>query len=414
MPTSTGFSSATVTSSTKNKTDNNVDLKNFTTLDTYGNEFHVPDYTIKDILSAIPAKCYKRSAIRSLSYVARDIFFICLFGYLMVYQLPKIQSTPLRTLIWIPYIIIQGLLGTGIWVLAHECGHGAFSDYPVLNDTVGWILHSFLFVPYFSWKYSHGKHHKATGHMTRDMVFVPKTREVWKERRHVSKISEIMQDTPVSTVKKLLLQQLGGWLMYLFTDVTSGVKYPGVSKWKINHFVPTSPLFTKSQYWNIVLSDIGIITQGYLVYLGFQRFGAENMLLHYILPWIGVNHWLVFITFLQHTDPQLAHYEGSVWNFAIGASCTVDRNFGFIGKHIFHDIIETHILHHFVSRIPFYNAEEATEEIKKVMGSHYKYNGENMFKSLYKTARECQFVEGDGPVLMFRNSNNIGVPPRAD
>ncbi len=386
-------------------------------IDTLGNDFVVPDFTIKDILSAIPAKCYKRSAIRSLGYVARDLFCIIGVGLLAIYNIPKVQSVAARIALWTAYVIIQGLQGTGIWVLAHECGHGAFSDYPVLNDTVGWILHSSLFVPYFSWKYSHSRHHKSTGHMTRDMVFVPKTREEFLEYHQTSKIEEVTADTPIVTLFWLIAQQLVGWLLYLFTDVTSGKKYPNVPKWKINHFVPSSPLYFKGEYWNIVLSDIGVLLNGYAVYKGFEAFGAANMIIHYILPWIGVNHWLVFITYLQHTDPSMSHYESEVWNFAIGAAATIDRDFGFIGKHIFHDIIETHVLHHYVSRIPFYNGREGTKEIKKVMGKHYKYNGENMLVSLYKTARSCQFVEPDGSgnggnhVLMFRNTNNIGVKP---
>ena len=47
---------------------------NLTAIDTYGNEFKVPDYTIKDILSAIPTHCYERRLLQSLSYVFRDIF----------------------------------------------------------------------------------------------------------------------------------------------------------------------------------------------------------------------------------------------------------------------------------------------------------------------------------------------------
>ncbi len=40
---------------------------------------------------------------------------------------------------------------TGVWVVAHECGHGAFSDWQPVNDGVGLVLHSCLLVPYFSW-----------------------------------------------------------------------------------------------------------------------------------------------------------------------------------------------------------------------------------------------------------------------
>ncbi|MFZ8398872.1 fatty acid desaturase, partial [Staphylococcus aureus] len=53
------------------------------------------------------------------------------------------------------YGFVQGCFLTGIWVIAHECGHHAFSDYQWLDDIVGLILHSSLLVPYFSWKYSH-------------------------------------------------------------------------------------------------------------------------------------------------------------------------------------------------------------------------------------------------------------------
>lgn len=39
----------------------------------------------------------------------------------------------------------------GVWVIAHECGHQAFSSSQLVNDTVGFILHTCLLVPYFSW-----------------------------------------------------------------------------------------------------------------------------------------------------------------------------------------------------------------------------------------------------------------------
>jgi omega-6 fatty acid desaturase (delta-12 desaturase) len=60
-----------------------------------------------------------------------------------------------------------------VWVIAHECGHHAFSDYQWLDDTVGLIFHSCLLVPYFSWKFSHAKHHHYTNHMTLDEPHMP-------------------------------------------------------------------------------------------------------------------------------------------------------------------------------------------------------------------------------------------------
>jgi omega-6 fatty acid desaturase (delta-12 desaturase) len=39
-----------------------------------------------------------------------------------------------------------------------------------------------------------------------------------------------------------------------------------------------------------------------------------------------VNHWLVLITFLQHTDPLLPHYRASEFTFTRGALATLDRS----------------------------------------------------------------------------------------
>jgi omega-6 fatty acid desaturase (delta-12 desaturase) len=54
----------------------------------------------------------------------------------------------------------------------------------------------------------------------------------------------------------------------------------------------------------------------------------------------------VAITYLHHTHPEAPHYEDGAWTYQKGAMSTVDREFGFIGRHIFHGIIEYHVVHH--------------------------------------------------------------------
>ncbi len=398
-------------------------------IDTYGNKFEIPDYSINDILGAIPKHCFERSGAKGLAYVARDIASLATtFVLFNKFVTPEyIPSTPLRTGLWFLYTVIQGLFATGLWVLAHECGHQAFSPSKVLNDTTGWICHSLLLVPYFSWKISHGKHHKATGNMERDMVFVPKTREEYATRigKFIHEIDELTEETPIATIIHSFGQQLFGWPLYLFGNVTGHNNHErqreGRGKGKVNgfttgvnHFNPASPLFEAKDAKLILLSDLGLAIVITALILLCQKFGFSNMAVWYFAPYLWVNHWLVAITYLQHTDPTLPHYTGASWNYVRGAAATIDREFGFIGRTLLHGIIETHVLHHYVSTIPFYNADEASEAIKPVMGKHYRANVEGgslgFLKSLWDSARWCQWVEpsegavGEGKgVLFFRN-----------
>jgi len=83
----------------------------------------------------------------------------------------------------------------------------------------------------------------------------------------------------------------------------------------------------------------------------------------YFIPYLWVNHWIVLITLLQHTDPLLPHYRGAAFNFQRGALSTMDRSllggagpiFGWFGGTLTHGISETHVLHHICSKIPHYH-----------------------------------------------------------
>jgi len=276
-------------------------------LDTYGHEFEIPDFTIKQIRDAIPAHCFKRSGLRGLSYVFRDVALLagtfCLFH---IYLTPEtVPYMPARAVLWGLYTFIQGLFGTGLWVMAHECGHQSFSTSKVFNDTVGWICHSALLVPYFSWKISHGKHHKATGNVQRDMVFVPKSREVYASRvgRLVHDLTELTEETPIQTAIHLILQQLFGWPTYLISNVTGHNNHDrqleGRGKGKkngmfngVNHFNPSSPLYEAKDAKLVALSDLGLLIAGSVLFYIGNRFGWINLLVWYILPYFWVNHWL--------------------------------------------------------------------------------------------------------------------------
>lgn len=276
-------------------------------IDGYGNEFQLPDYTVNDIRNAIPKHCFERSAVRGLAYVFRDIFYLATTFYVFNrYVTPEyIPSTPVRAGLWALYTVLQGLFATGVWVLAHECGHQSFSESKILNDTVGWICHSALLVPYFSWKISHGKHHKATGNIERDMVFNPKTREEYASRMGflVHELSELTEETPIATAIHMVGQQLVGWPLYIFTNVTGHNNHEkqlegrGVGKKNgfgggVNHFDPSSPLYEAKDAKLILLSDVGLAITVSILTMLCKTYGFTNMLVWYFVPYLWVNHWL--------------------------------------------------------------------------------------------------------------------------
>ncbi|KAJ8583124.1 hypothetical protein M405DRAFT_867284 [Rhizopogon salebrosus TDB-379] len=84
-------------------------------------------------------------------------------------------------------------------------------------------------------------------------------------------------------------------------------------------------------------------------------FGFSTVFRVYLVPYLWVNHWLVLITFLQHTDPLLPPTVllsslSPVVYWLLWATTSL-----------------THVLHHISSEIPHYNAWEDSDALCKCL-----------------------------------------------
>lgn len=402
-------------------------------------DFVVPGLTIKDLLSAIPEHCLQRSAIRSGAYIVWDVILLYAFFKLATYASDAVEQLPLspalravaHVAVWAAYSFPAGLVATGLWVIAHECGHQAFSESKFINNTVGWVLHSALGVPYHSWRITHAKHHASTGHVYQDQVFVPKTRSELGlpafdhsgEDLYGSSVTEKVKkelwealgDSPIGAALGAASYLLGGWPLYIITNASGQLRYPkGTS-----HFIPKAPLFAPHQHWQIIVSDFGIVLWlAALVYWSSTRSFLE-MFRVYLVPYLWVNHWLVLITFLQHTDPLLPHYRPPEFNFARGALTTFDRQllggagsfWGWIGAGTTHGISETHVLHHVSSKIPHYHAWEASAALhRRLEAAGLKLVGApGGWAEVYRVYKECKFIEDEGTVVFYKNAKGLAA-----
>jgi len=300
--------------------------------------------------------------------------------------------------------IIQGTIWFGLWILAHECGHGAFSKYKIINDIFGYITHSFLLVPYFSWKYSHIKHHKYTNHLIIGESHVPLHKNSYF-KYYFSHIKNIIGGDIFSFLQ-VIGHLLLGWPLYLFFNATGGRTQYDLNK-KINkfglmtHFLPCQ-IFPPKVYMAVIYSTIGCI----ITILGLYNLYCNNIdiIYHYISPYLFVNAWLVLYTWLQHTDKNIPHYGTDVFTFEIGVLSTIDRNYPYIIDQLHHHIGTTHVVHHIDHKIPQYRAVRATEIVKEVLGDKiYRRSKNNILYDLWDVSKTCHFVDKLDGITYHKN-----------
>ncbi|KAL1719944.1 fatty acid desaturase-domain-containing protein [Schizophyllum commune] len=369
-------------------------------------------WSLQDVRASIPPRLFRRSTPLSLYFLLRDILMAACAWKAAAFIDPLFRHTATldaltpfgamcaRWACWGVYWWFQSLIFTGIWVIGHECGHGAFSDYKLLNDAVGFITHTLLWTPYFSWKISHHRHRSNRASTERDEVYVPETRadlglppadEAWS-----ADYDEILGDTPLYTLFMLVRQQLVAFPAYLpvLFSVSGQKTYP------------KSILFTPEQRNAVLSSNAGIGGMIIAVISATLARSGREVLRHSLavgdalisVPFIPL---LIMITYLYLTTPELLHYRGKAWNFQ---RATVDRPFlGWQGRFFLHDVAHFHVVHHFFPNMPFYHGEEATKYLQGFIGEHYAYSGKPIFKALWENYNRCQFVEDEGSVLFYRD-----------
>ncbi|KAL6909734.1 hypothetical protein ACP4OV_001393 [Aristida adscensionis] len=345
-----------------------------------------PLFTLADIKRAIPPHCFERSVVTSFSYLLRDIAAAAVLLYFAAAVIPALPG-PARLLAWPVYWAAQGCALGGVWVIAHECGHHAFSEHALVDDAVGFALHTALLVPYFSWKHSHRRHHANSGSLHRDEVFVPRRRsELAPYARHVHR-------SAAGRVAFLAAQLAVGWPLYLACNA-AGRPYPRFA----SHYDPNSPIFSgRRERAQVLVSDAGVLAVSLALWRLAAGFGFWTVARVYGAPLLVVNAWLVLVTYLQHTDPAVPRYgagDGG-WDWLSGALATVDRDYGAFLAGAFHNITDTHVVHHLFPSMAHYHAAEATRAIRPVLGEYYRFDATPIARAAWRAAKECVYVEPD-------------------
>jgi len=376
-----------------------------------------------EVRAVIPEDCFEPETNRSLGYLSVSLAGTALctaFGVNMLNVLPPEALWALP--FWAAYAAVTGTVAMGLWVLAHECGHGAFSKDKRLQDAVGYVLHSFLLVPYYSWQRSHAVHHQYTNHMELGETHVPEpmgeTKDDGSYGLRASFIDALGTENGLRAWGALqgFLHLVVGWPGYLMIGATGGPAR-GVT----NHFYPdplTEPdqpkkeLFPGNWKQKVLASDIGIAATVGALGAWTLCNGLPQVMALYGGPLLVVNAWLVLYTWLQHTDVDVPHFSQDEHTYVKGALHTIDRPydkldpFGAI-DFLHHKIGSTHVAHHFDSTIPHYKAQAATDAIKDAFPDMYFYDPTPIPQALWRVCKGCTAVEKRGDRYVWNNEGLV-------
>ncbi|GJQ12589.1 hypothetical protein GpartN1_g4380.t1 [Galdieria partita] len=320
--------------------------------------------SLLDLKKAIPSHCFKPSLVISLYYVFKDIFLIVLFLFTAI----LFKDSPLYFLIMPSYWFAQGTMFWAIFVLGHDCGHGSFSTYPVINNVIGHLLHSAILVPYHPWRISHRKHHKNTGNYERDEIFYPMSEN---EYRNVPRLSRWVYSNT-------FFMFCFGFPIYLIRGYGARMKHA-------SHFSLSSELFKREERKLVKTSVSCILVMVGLLTWGIFYLGVWNIVCFYGIPYLVFCSWLLVVTFLHHTGPGAEWYDQSSWSYVLGNLQCVNRVYGWIEP--IHHNIGCHTVHHLFPAIPHYRLREADLALAPILGNHRKEDHSNTFCSLWTSFR---------------------------
>lgn len=370
------------------------------------------------IRNVIPKDCFEPETERSLGYLSVSVAGTVICTSIGVAMLGFLNpANPLTWPIWAAYSAVTGTVAMGLWVLAHECGHGAFSKNKALQDAVGYTIHSLMLVPYYSWQRSHAVHHQYTNNVELGETHVPETMTTKDEgsfARRDAAVKLFGMDNGIKAWGALqaFLHLILGWPAYLLIGATGGT-----GRGMTNHYypnplstpdIPNKELFPGNWKEKVYQSDIGIAVVVGSVFAWAVCNGIPEVMALYGGPLLVINCWLVLYTWLQHTDVDVPHFSNEDHTFVKGALHTIDRPYNKLDPwgiidFLHHQIGTTHVAHHFDSSIPHYKAQAATDAIKENFPEFYLYDPTPIPEALWRVCKGCTSAEKRGDKWVWNN-----------
>lgn len=317
------------------------------------------DLRLKDIIKTLPQKCFQKDRRKAWSSVLISILAVTL-GYVAIASLPWF----LLPFAW----IFTGTALTGLFVIAHDCGHRSFAKRRWVNDWVGHILMLPLIYPFHSWRILHNYHHVHTNELLVDNAWQPWTPE------NYAKASPLLQ---------AVYRALRGWFWWLAS----------IAHWAQIHFDLSQ--FSPRDRNKVKVSIAAVLLFAAVFFPTLiATTGIWGLVKFWLLPWLVYHFWMSTFTLVHHTAPDIHFRPTEVWHAANAQLAgTVHCRYPRWVEFLCHDI-NVHVPHHISVAVPSYHLRMAHKSLVQNWGNHIH---ENQFSwaLLKKIVNHCHLYHPD-------------------
>jgi len=329
--------------------------------------------TLQDVVKTLPKEVFHKNALKAWSNVLLTLAAVSMSHVLLVY-------TPwwLLPISW----FLAGTAWTGLFVIAHDCGHLSFSRSHMVNDIVGTLLMLPLLYPFESWRIQHNHHHNHTNKLEVDNAWQPFQ-------------SSYYDNAPI--LERSIMRVIKGPLWFL-ASAGHQVKI---------HFWPS--LFTPEQRPRVYvsISAVACFAAAFFPFV-LSQYGVWWFVKFWLVPWIAFHFWMSTFTMVHHTLPHIPFLPEEKWTDAKARlNMTVHCEYPAWIDRLTHDI-SVHIPHHVSTAIPSYNLRSAHEALKVKWGKymHECVFGIDLIKDI---TTNCHLYHEDEQVcyVPFERTENI-------
>ena len=327
--------------------------------------------SLKPVIDIVPDEAYENPTWKGLAYVARDLVVYGLVVWGLI-----VTTNPLAIL---GLEVLAALAVTALFVVAHDCAHGALFRSKRLNSIVGHAAMLPSWHVYEGWILGHNRvHHAYTVREGYDFVWQPYTAE------------QFAAMGPLARLRHRFEWSWAGAGAYYLREVWFS---------KMMVFDPPSRWRRAIRRDRAIVYGFLAIAGSLLAYVGWTRTGTVLGTLWLVvrvlvIPFLAFTFMIGSLVHVHHVAPGIRWWRRREWTKfkAQMEGTTILRVRP--GVNFFFHWIMVHIPHHVDMRIPMYNLELAADAIKAAYPDTV-HDEPLRFRDFVANTRQCKLYDYD-------------------